>query len=140
MCFWLSHFLGKAIMEQLCPKMLNAFRDKIKSNRSNLFYYLLFLRITPLLPNWFVNVASPVVEVPFHLFFLATFLGLMPANYFHMSTGRALSSLKSLSFKDNAWTFTILFLLQFAALLPTLFKSRLARYESQRFQVAKQRE
>jgi uncharacterized membrane protein YdjX (TVP38/TMEM64 family) len=36
---------------------------------------MLFLRITPLLPNWFVNVASPIVGVPLHIFVLATLVG-----------------------------------------------------------------
>jgi len=38
-------------------------------------YYLLFLRLTPLLPNWFVNVACPVVGVPLWKFAAATFIG-----------------------------------------------------------------
>ena len=48
---------------------------QIRRNQDNLFYYLLFLRITPLLPNWFVNVSSPIVGVPVQQFVLATFLG-----------------------------------------------------------------
>lgn len=42
---------------------------------------MLFLRVTPTLPNMFINVASPIVDVPYHIFFLATFIGLIPAAY-----------------------------------------------------------
>jgi uncharacterized membrane protein YdjX (TVP38/TMEM64 family) len=49
--------------------------EQIAQNQGNLFYYLLFLRITPLLPNWFVNIACPLVGVEFKYFCLATFIG-----------------------------------------------------------------
>jgi hypothetical protein len=55
--------------------------------------------------------------------------GLIPANFFHISTGYKLSTLTSLSFRDNSWTFIQLFCLQFVALLPTLFKKQLEKYE-----------
>jgi uncharacterized membrane protein YdjX (TVP38/TMEM64 family) len=42
---------------------------------------MLFLRITPTLPNLFINLASPIVDVPFHIFFFATLIGLIPAAY-----------------------------------------------------------
>ena len=42
---------------------------------------MLFLRVTPTLPNLFINLASPIVDIPFHIFFLATLLGLIPASY-----------------------------------------------------------
>ncbi|KAF2564346.1 hypothetical protein F2Q70_00015931 [Brassica cretica] len=38
-------------------------------------------KITPTLPNLFINLASPIVDVPFHVFFLATLVGLIPAAY-----------------------------------------------------------
>lgn len=49
--------------------------------RERLLNYMLFLRVTPTLPNTFINVASPMVDVPYHIFFLATFIGLIPAAY-----------------------------------------------------------
>ena len=48
---------------------------QIRKNNDNLMYYLLFLRITPLLPNWFVNVSSPIVGIPVSKFVLATLIG-----------------------------------------------------------------
>jgi uncharacterized membrane protein YdjX (TVP38/TMEM64 family) len=36
---------------------------------------MLFVRISPLLPNWFVNVTSPIAGVPFPIFALATAIG-----------------------------------------------------------------
>jgi hypothetical protein len=43
--------------------------------------YILFLRVTPTLPNTFINLASPIVDVPYHTFLLGTLIGLIPAAY-----------------------------------------------------------
>jgi len=51
-----------------------AFRAEVVKRRSNLFNYILFLRITPFVPNTFVNIVSPVVDIPFHLFAIGTCL------------------------------------------------------------------
>lgn len=132
LCFMMSYFLGTDLTAMLIPDMVARFRAKIESNRDNLVYYMFFLRLTPMLPNWFVNVASPVVEVPFYMFFGATFIGLMPANYFHVQTGALLSTLTELSF-GNFDVLLKLFLLQFVALIPTLFKKRLAAIDDAKF-------
>lgn len=42
---------------------------------------MLFLRLTPTLPNTFINFASPIVDVPYHIFFLGTVIGIIPAAY-----------------------------------------------------------
>jgi uncharacterized membrane protein YdjX (TVP38/TMEM64 family) len=59
---------------------------------------MLFLRITPLLPNWLINLASPIVGVPFKHFFFATMIGLMPANVMHVNMGSELASMKAIGF------------------------------------------
>lgn len=46
----------------------------------NMISYMLFLRLTPFLPNWFINVASPIVGIPLPLFVGATFFGLKHLN------------------------------------------------------------
>ena len=48
----------------------------VNAHRQNLFWYMLFLRLTPLIPNWFVNIASPLVNMPYHYFLGATFFGI----------------------------------------------------------------
>ena len=40
-----------------------------------MLWYIIFLRITPFLPNWFINVASPVIGVRLAPFYWGTFLG-----------------------------------------------------------------
>ena len=40
--------------------------------------YIIVLRVTPILPNWFINVSSPVIDVPFWPFCIGTFIGVAP--------------------------------------------------------------
>ena len=47
----------------------------MKRNKNTIFSYMLFLRVTPFFPNWFINLASPHVGVPLREFFVATFIG-----------------------------------------------------------------
>lgn len=54
---------------------------QVGNRREKLLNYMLFLRVTPTLPNTFINFASPIVDVPYHIFFLATSVGLIPAAY-----------------------------------------------------------
>ena len=37
--------------------------------------YIIFLRITPILPNWLINISSPILGVNIVHFFVGTFLG-----------------------------------------------------------------
>ena len=43
---------------------------QVDRRRGDLFNYLIFLRVTPILPNIFINIASPVVDVPLRPFAL----------------------------------------------------------------------
>lgn len=107
-CFFLSKLIGRPLITWLWPDKLRFFQAEviplflycgndddlylmliklwflcfqIGKRRDKLLNYMLFLRITPTLPNLFINLASPIVDVPFHVFFLATLIGLIPAAY-----------------------------------------------------------
>ncbi len=87
---------------------------------------MLFLRITPLLPNWLINLASPVVGVPYLAFISATIIGLMPANILHVNMGASLSTMKKIGFDANVIIF--LLILSFVALIPVAVKSIFSKY------------
>ncbi|GBG70255.1 hypothetical protein CBR_g6384 [Chara braunii] len=69
-CYCLSHCLLKDIVAQWFPDKCEYLSREVQRHRHNLINYILFLRITPLLPNWFINMASPMVSVPFKDFYL----------------------------------------------------------------------
>ncbi|XLU57190.1 hypothetical protein S245_051838, partial [Arachis hypogaea] len=60
---------------------LKFFQNEVAKRRKSFLNYMFFLRLTPTLPNTFINFASPIVDVPYHIFFLATVIGLVPTTY-----------------------------------------------------------
>lgn len=122
--YWLAHLLAKELVERCLADRLNMFRTKVEANRDNLFFYYLFLRITPLLPNWFINISSPILNVSFFTFVSASFLGMIPLNIVHIRTGMLLDEIQQVGGVDFK-VIGMLFGLGFLALLPTLFKKKL---------------
>lgn len=135
LCYSLSYiFLADGILEYAIPERVAAFRQRVGKNKGSLFYYMLFLRLTPLLPNWFINVASPVVGVPVSTFGLATFLGQMPMNAVYWYSG---SKFKNGASRDGnlaevSWQVSgAIILLALASVIPLLLKSKFKAWEAQ---------
>jgi len=131
LCYFVSYNLGSSIVQKLFPFLLNSFRSRIKSHSDNLFFYLLFLRISPLLPNWFISLASPILNIPFSIFLPATLFGLMPANFIHIKTGIEISKLKDINHASNTSIYNFITLIALAgiALIPTLFQKKFKRFD-----------
>lgn len=53
----------------------------MESHKSDLLWYMTFLRLVPMSPNWLINVTAPIVGVPFFTFAGSVFIGLMPYNF-----------------------------------------------------------
>ena len=119
-CYLLSTTLSKYWVYRLFPSKIMYFKKSIENNKDNLFFYLLFLRITPLVPNWLLNLSTPVVGVPFTHFFFATLFGLIPANIMQVSMGSELSNLERIGFDMRILGFLIF--ISFFALMPIWIK------------------
>ncbi|KAL1087508.1 hypothetical protein V6Z11_D08G188200 [Gossypium hirsutum] len=101
-CYFLSKLIGQPLVFSLWPDKLSFFQAQmifeslwkniafVAQRRERLLNYMLFLRLTPTLPNTFINVASPIVDVPYHIFFMTTLIGLIPAAYITVRAGIAL--------------------------------------------------
>uniref|UniRef100_A0A8I6YN00 SNARE associated Golgi protein n=1 Tax=Hordeum vulgare subsp. vulgare TaxID=112509 RepID=A0A8I6YN00_HORVV len=98
-CYFLSKLIGKPLVFMLWP-------DK--------------LTVTPTLPNTFINLASPMVDVLFHTFLLATLIGLIPAAYVTVRAGIALGELTSLSDLYDTQSVALLFLIGVVSVTPAL--------------------
>ncbi|KMS97581.1 hypothetical protein BVRB_5g125520 [Beta vulgaris subsp. vulgaris] len=119
-CFFLSKLIGRPLVFSLWPDKLTFFQAQVAKRRQNLLNYMLFLRVTPTLPNTFINVASPIVDVPYHIFFLATFIGLIPAAYVTVRAGIALGELRSIGDLYDFNSIATLFLIGIVSVTPTL--------------------
>ncbi|XP_048857823.1 transmembrane protein 41A-A-like [Brienomyrus brachyistius] len=118
LCFLLSRVFGRRYVVRLFPDKVALLQTKVEENRSSLLFFLLFLRFFPMTPNWLLNMASPVLNIPISLFILSVFIGLLPYNFICVRTGSILSEISSL---DHIFTWaTALQLLTLAcvALLP----------------------
>ncbi|XVF52003.1 hypothetical protein PTKIN_Ptkin04bG0230400 [Pterospermum kingtungense] len=119
-CYFLSKLIGRPLIVSLWPDKLSFFQAQVAQRRERLLNYMLFLRLTPTLPNTFINVASPIVDVPYHIFFMATFIGLIPAAYITVRAGLALGELQSVGDLYDFNSIATLFLIGVVSVTPTL--------------------
>lgn len=119
-CYFLSKLVGKPLVFSLWPDKLTFFQKQVAKRREKLLNYMLFLRVTPTLPNTFINFSSPIVGVPYHTFFFATAIGLVPAAYVTVRAGIALSDLRSLNDLYDPQSIAVLFLIGLVSVAPTL--------------------
>ncbi|WOK92732.1 hypothetical protein Cni_G01423 [Canna indica] len=119
-CYFLSKMIGRPLVFSLWPDKLSFFQDQVARRKDKLLNYMLFLRVTPTLPNTFINMASPIVDVPYRVFFLATFIGLIPAAYVTVRAGTALGELKSVADLYDFQAIATLFFIGIVTVTPTL--------------------
>merc|ERR1719219_1411102 len=55
--------------------------------RGSMFRYMLFLRVSPLFPNWFVNYSTALIGMPFSYFVVASLLAVQPAACMSIAMG-----------------------------------------------------
>jgi len=88
--YFLSMTLGSGLLEAKFPGKLAWLQRKIEENKDDLFYYYLFLRLAPVVPNVFLNMASGCVGVPFKTYFFSSMIGQLPFTFLYIKTGNML--------------------------------------------------
>lgn len=81
--------LGETLAARAGPKVLGL-RDRFQDNAIG---YLLFLRMSPLFPFWFVNLAAALAGVPLRTFFWTTALGVLPAGFVFTAAGASMDAI-----------------------------------------------
>ncbi|KAB7496836.1 Transmembrane protein 41B, partial [Armadillidium nasatum] len=74
-CYLLFYLVGRPLVTKYFPTRIKLWQEKIDKHKDNLLFYVIFLRITPFLPNWFINISSPVLNVSLRPFWLGTLIG-----------------------------------------------------------------
>ena len=84
--------LGKYLNQKIKNKkgLLANFEKNINNNAFN---YLLFMRLMPLFPFVFVNIAPSLLGIGFFVFFITTFLGIIPATIIYSLLGSGASDI-----------------------------------------------
>lgn len=119
-CYLISETFGKGWVVRNFPTMIVQTHKRLAPHRSDLFFYLLFLRLTPILPNWFINMASPILGISKSVFLFASLLGLIPANLLYINSGLMLSTVQEIGLDYQSLLF--LLFLGALALLPTFLR------------------
>lgn len=69
-CYCMSKLFGRPVARAIWRERLDHFSSEVSRQNHDLLSYIIFLRVTPVLPNVFINVASPIVGVPLWEFVL----------------------------------------------------------------------
>ncbi|KAJ3610155.1 hypothetical protein NHX12_022249 [Muraenolepis orangiensis] len=117
-CYLLSAAFGKNHVIRLFPDKVAMLQRKAEENQSSLFFFLLFLRLFPMTPNWFLNVTSPILNIPLTIFFFTVLIGLIPYNFICVRTGSVLSKISSMDDIFSWGTLAQLLAIACVALLP----------------------
>jgi uncharacterized membrane protein YdjX (TVP38/TMEM64 family) len=120
-CYLWSYWLGKDLIEYYIPNKMKMLQEKVTRNQHRLLYYLLFLRMFPVSPNWLINLSCPLLDVPVQTFFITIVLGLMPYNYITVQAGEILGSLTSVNDLIKVDTLIKIAVMACVALVPGLY-------------------
>jgi uncharacterized membrane protein YdjX (TVP38/TMEM64 family) len=77
------------------PGRLAYLQSLVDKYRSDLLYYLVIMRAVSFIPNWFVNLASPVLEIPIFTHTIAVGIGMAPYHWICASAGSFLADIES---------------------------------------------
>ena len=92
-----------------------------------MLFYIIFLRITPFVPNWFMNLSSPLIDIPLRPFLLGTFLGVAPPSCIYIQAGTTLNTLTSSSAVFTWQSVLMLTFFSIVSLSPVFFKNQIKK-------------
>ncbi|KAH9458112.1 hypothetical protein MJO28_005174 [Puccinia striiformis f. sp. tritici] len=136
LCYLMSMNLASSLVIH-SPSLRTRLEDwkvklSTKTNKLDLFAYLVVIRISPLPPHWVVNLLAPHVGIRLGVFWLTTCLGILPVSLIHTQLGTTLDQMvgpEDLSFL-TAKNLTGLALVALGVLVPVLIRWHLRKKNS----------
>ncbi|XP_066147014.1 transmembrane protein 41 homolog [Euwallacea fornicatus] len=125
LCFSLSQLLGRKLVLKHFPERAVKWKNQVDKHKDNLFNYMVFLRVTPILPNWFINLCAPVIGVPLIPFALGTFIGVAPPSFFAIQGGQTLHTMTIVDSSFNMNAFIWLAVFAVVSIIPIFLKNRI---------------
>ncbi len=96
---------------------------RVEANmKENAVGYLLFMRLVPVFPFVLVNILPALLNVPFRIFLLTTFFGIMPGSAVYVYFGQQLGEIDKPGDLASPEMIAAFVLLGVFALIPTLYK------------------
>ncbi|KAM9408583.1 transmembrane protein 41B isoform 2-T2 [Pholidichthys leucotaenia] len=124
-CYMLSYLVGRPVVYKYLTERAQKWSQQVDKHRDHLINYIIFLRITPFLPNWFINITSPVINVPLGVFFIGTFLGVAPPSFVAINAGTTLYKLTTAGEAVSWNSLAVLGILAVLSILPVCFQKKL---------------
>ncbi|CAI2727912.1 unnamed protein product [Schistosoma spindalis] len=124
LCYLLVGFIGSKVLMYFIPEKIELCRQTIQRYRHAMFFCICCLRICPFIPNWLVNISSPIIDIPLVHFFFGTFVGVVPLSLVFIKAGTVLQELTDLGVTSLA-SFSTLIILAGLSLLPLVFRNQL---------------
>lgn len=86
----ISYAIGREILLHFVPVKMATLKAEMEKFQGSMFRYMLFLRVSPLFPNWFVNYSTALIGMPISHFIVASSFAIQPAAIMSISMGRLL--------------------------------------------------
>jgi len=83
----MSYAIGREILLHFAAEKMARLKSEMDRFEGSLFRYMLFIRISPLFPNWFVNYSTALIGMPFSYFVVASTVAIQPAACMSIAMG-----------------------------------------------------
>jgi Uncharacterized conserved protein len=112
------YFLGSTVQQKYHTQLAH-FNAQLQLNGA---WYLITLRLNPIVPFFLVNTLSGLTLIPLQTFFLTTFIGIIPIVSIYSYLGRELLNINCLNELFTPRFMLILSIMSIIAMTPLLFK------------------
>jgi uncharacterized membrane protein YdjX (TVP38/TMEM64 family) len=114
-----SRYLFRDAVEKKLGQKVKNISQGFAENGIN---YLLFLRLVPLFPFWFINLAAGLTRLGIRQFVIGTMLGIIPGSFVYCYAGSQLIKIEQLSDVVSPGMLTAFVLLGLIALVPVIYQ------------------
>uniref|UniRef100_A0AC34G1Y5 Transmembrane protein 41A n=1 Tax=Panagrolaimus sp. ES5 TaxID=591445 RepID=A0AC34G1Y5_9BILA len=121
-CYCLSYLVGRKLVASYFPERVEQWQKEVQKHQENLFNYMVVLRVTPVLPNWFINIAAPVIDVSLAPFFWGTFFGVAPPSMLFIQAGTTLQEMVNANMMWSWKSIIMIIGTTIIAILPVLYR------------------
>lgn len=117
--FLTSRYLFQELLNKKFTKELNSINNELNKNSTS---YLFFVRLTPVLPFFLVNILLGLTNVKLIKFVWTTILGIIPGSFVYVYAGTQLGTINSLNDIASPRIFLIFIFFGLLSLVPIIFK------------------
>jgi len=117
--FLSARFIFREALESKYATRLAVFNKELEKNAMQ---YLLFLRLIPLFPFFLINIIMGLTRIPLKVFFVGSFIGMIPGILVYANAGEQLASIESLKDVGSPKVLFAFVLLGCFALVPVIYK------------------